>query len=93
MPRQMNEQGWVEVLRTMPERADEFDGWGQLGGFNIARILSAQPQLARYCDLKKLKPMAWIRLLRKQPQFALQCDKWEEMRKFEPGLVKRLQNA
>ena len=84
---------WIRVLQTQPERADEFDGWAELGGFNIARILRVQPQLARYCDLKKLKPMAWHNLLVKQPQFAPQCDKWEEMRQFAPRLVECLHDA
>ena len=88
-----NHWDWVCVLRADPSRADEFDGWDRLGGFNIVRILSAQPQLARYCDLGKLKPLAWVRLLRKQPQFAAQCDKWDEMREFAPKMVERLHDA
>ena len=85
--------GWLHVLLTQPERADEYDGWAELGGFNIARILRVQPQLARYCDLKKLKPMAWYNLLVKQPQFAPQCNKWKEIRQFAPRLVELLHDA
>jgi hypothetical protein len=84
---------WLHVLQTEPERADEFKDWDRLGGFNIMRVLRVQPQLARYCDLKKLKPMAWYNLLVKQPQFAPQCDKWEEIRQFAPRLVELLHDA
>lgn len=90
MAKQESVWDWVRVLRADPSRADEFDGWDRLGGFNIARILSVQPQLARYCDLSKLKPLSWIRLLRKQPQFVAQCDKWEGVQKYAPELFDRL---
>jgi len=91
MAKPKSQWDWVCMLRADPSCADGFGGWDRLGGFNIARILSSQPQLARYCDLSKLKALAWIRLLRKQPQFATQCDKWDEMSNIAPQLVEKLQ--
>lgn len=83
-------QEWVRRMAENPDLAKDFSDWDRLGGFNIARLLSRQPQFAERVGLRKLKPLAWIRLLRKQPQFAAQCDKWDEIRKYAPALVARL---
>ena len=47
--------------------------WHDLSGNEIVRLLSAFPQLANKCDLRKLSVEDWVDLLHCRPEFKSSC--------------------
>ena len=73
---ELGHQGWAFMLSRHPELVEKFlkySQWEDLDGSDWVKILSKQPELAKYCAWEKLKFPDWKLLFVFTIQFADKC--------------------
>ena len=89
--------GWVVILQSNPELAEQCDKWDEFASYNWRDLLTAQPQFADKCyKWETFDYYDWSPLLSSQPQFADKCpdkiydqfseENWRVLEAKHPGV-------
>ncbi len=89
---ELGHQGWAFMLSRHPKLVSEFlkhSQWGDFDGSDWGKILSKQPEMAKYCDWSKLKFHDWKNLFSYTYQFAEKCP-WNDLEMVQTDELLRL---
>ena len=88
----LEHQDWAHVLSKRPELVFEFlkhSQWKDLDGDDWVKVITNQPEMAKYCDWSKLHFSEWKNLLAFTDQFAEKCP-WKDFEMVETDELLRL---